>query len=111
MPPLRRELRTLTGLAIPLVFTHLGSMLLGAVDTAMVGHLNDAPTLAAAALANVWITGTSLAAMGILFGLDPVVTQAHGAGKGEQAGRAPPGGVRHARALGPPGRASVVGTV
>jgi MATE family multidrug resistance protein len=100
MPPLRRELRTLTGLAIPLVFTHLGSMLLGAVDTAMVGHLNDAPTLAAAALANVWITGTSLAAMGILFGLDPVVTQAHGAGKGEQAGRALQGGVVIAIVLG-----------
>ncbi|HJM56460.1 MAG: MATE family efflux transporter [Planctomycetes bacterium] len=100
MSPRRRELRTLTGLAVPLVLTHLGSMLMGAVDTAMVGRLNDAPILAAAALANVWISGTSLAAMGILFGLDPVVTQAHGAGKGEQAGRALQGGLVIAILLG-----------
>jgi MATE family multidrug resistance protein len=83
-----------------LILTNVGSMLMGAVDTAMVGHLDDSSVLAAAALANVWISGTSLAAMGILFGLDPVVTQAHGAGRGEQAGRAMQGGVLIAIVLG-----------
>ncbi len=100
MSPRSKELRTLIGLSIPLVLTHLGSMLMGVVDTVMVGHLDTASALAAAALANVWISGTSLAAMGILFGLDPVVTQAHGAGEGERAGRALQGGALIAVFLG-----------
>ncbi len=96
----RQELSTLVRLAIPLSLTHLGSMLMGTVDTAMVGHLDDAPTLAAAALGNVWISGTILVGMGVMFGLDPVVTQAHGAGRGERAGRALQGGVLLAIILG-----------
>ena len=79
MSPVREEWRALARLALPIVLTNLGTMLLGTVDMLMVGHLNDPQALAAASLANVWIHGTSLFAMGLVYGIDPLVTQAHGA--------------------------------
>ena len=45
----------------------------------MVGRLNDPESLAAVALAGVWIHGTSLFAMGLVFGMDPIITQGFGA--------------------------------
>lgn len=83
----REEMRTLTSLALPIVATNLGTMLIGLVDTLMVGRLSK-DALAAATLGNVWINGTMLFAMGVVFGMDPIVSQAHGAGDGERAGRA-----------------------
>ena len=88
MSPLRDEVRALRRLALPIVLTSLGTMLMGVVDTAMVGHMNDATALAAAALANVWIHGTSMFAMGLVYGIDPLVTQAHGARDRRRSGLA-----------------------
>ena len=59
-------------------------MLLGVVDTLMVGRVS-VEALGAASLANVWIFGTLQFANGILFGLDPIVAQAHGAGDARRA--------------------------
>jgi len=87
MPSTRDEFRALWRLALPIVGVNLGTMLLGLVDTLMVGHLSQ-EALAAATLANAWLHGTLLFFMGIVFGLDPIVSQAHGAQDGERAGLA-----------------------
>jgi MATE family multidrug resistance protein len=81
------EARSLAGLALPVVGTQIGTMLMGTVDTWMVARVG-VQALAAAALANAWIYGLLLAGQGVIHGMDPIVTQAHGAGRGEQAGLA-----------------------
>jgi MATE family multidrug resistance protein len=87
MTPVRAEIRRLAALALPVAATQVGTMLLGFVDTLMLGRVST-DALAASAIANVWIYGTSQFAVGILFGLDPIVAQAHGAREGAVAGRA-----------------------
>ena len=85
---LRRELRPMLLLALPLVLGELGWMTMGLVDTAMVGRLPDAPTaLGAAALAQVLFNTFAIGLGGILLGLDTVIAQAHGAGKLTEAHR------------------------
>lgn len=79
MLPLRREVSRLVRLAVPVVVTQLATMMLGVVDTLMVGHVS-VQTLAAASLGHLWTFGTMVFAMGVVFGIDPLVTQAHGAG-------------------------------
>ncbi|MDF1838779.1 MAG: MATE family efflux transporter [Planctomycetota bacterium] len=77
-PPMGGELRALGQLAIPIILTNLTMFSMAAVDTVMVGN-NSKEELAALGLAAVWIQGTTLFAAGILFGMDPIVSQAHGA--------------------------------
>ncbi len=84
----REELGALSGLAWPIVLTNLGTMAMGVVDTLMIGHLDDPRALAAAALGNVLAMGTMLLGMGVIFGIDPIVTRAHGARDGARAGLA-----------------------
>jgi MATE family multidrug resistance protein len=77
MTPVRRELRALWRLAWPLVMTQLGFMLLGVVDTLLLGHLS-VEALGASALANMWGWGSLALGMGVVLGIDPLVSQAHG---------------------------------
>jgi MATE family multidrug resistance protein len=84
MSPVRAEARKLASLAIPVAATQLSTMLLGLVDTVMVGRVS-VDAIAAASLANVWVFGTLMFANGIVFGIDPLVAQAHGAGHGRLA--------------------------
>jgi len=81
------EVRTLTRLAVPVAATQLGMMSLGLVDISMVGRLGTR-AIAGVALGDIWVFGTFCLGMGVLFGLDPIVAQAHGARDGERAGRA-----------------------
>jgi len=85
--PLRAEIRKMLALGLPVAGTQVSTMLIGVVDTMMVGRVG-VDAIAAASLANVWIFGTLMFAGGVLFGLDPIVAQAHGAGDGARAGRA-----------------------
>lgn len=78
MPTLRQEIRRLSVLAAPVVVTQLATMMLGVVDTIMIGHVSR-QALAAAALGHVWTMGTMVFGMGVIIGIDPIVTQAHGA--------------------------------
>lgn len=87
MRRIRPELRRLLELAAPLVVTQLASMLLGVVDTMMVGRVS-VQALGAAALGHVWTFGTLIFAMGVILGMDPLVTQAHGSGDAVRQGRA-----------------------
>ncbi|PRQ06702.1 MATE family efflux transporter [Enhygromyxa salina] len=79
-----RKLLTIAG---PVVLTQLGMMGFGLVDTLMLGRVGVAE-LDAAALANVWLWGMSIFAMGVVFGLDPIIAQAHGRGDSERTGLA-----------------------
>ena len=87
----RRETRVLTRLAVPIIVTQIGTMLMGTVDVLMIGRVNE-QSLAAASIGNAWSMGTLLLAMGLVFGVDPIVTQAHGARDGRRAGLALQGG-------------------
>jgi MATE family multidrug resistance protein len=72
------ELRNLLRLALPMVIAQVGMMLLGVVDTVMVGHLSER-ALAAVALGGTYSWAAMVLGMGVLHGLDPLVAQAHGA--------------------------------
>lgn len=73
-----REVRKLTLLATPVALTQLSSMLLWTIDLLMVGHI-DVLSLNAVSLGRIWVMGTSICAMGLIFGLDAIASQAHGA--------------------------------
>jgi MATE family multidrug resistance protein len=77
--PVRQELRATLRLAAPVVLVQLGSMLMGVVDTLMVGHLS-AEALASAALAHIIVITVLMFGVGILQALDPLISQAFGAG-------------------------------
>jgi MATE family multidrug resistance protein len=78
------ELRPLLRLAIPLVLGELGWMTMGIVDTMMVGRVGAA-TMGGVGVGHILFITVALAGMGILLGLDPLVSQAHGAGRPDDA--------------------------
>jgi MATE family multidrug resistance protein len=84
--PSQADLRTMLRLAMPMVLIQVGMMFMGVVDTIMVGHLN-AQALAAVALGNLYFWGFAMLAMGTLMAVDPIVTQAVGAGDERSIGR------------------------
>lgn len=77
-PESRREAGRLVRLASPVALTQLASMLLWTIDLLMVGRI-DVLSLNAVSLGRIWVLGTSICAMGIVFGLDAIASQAHGA--------------------------------
>ncbi|HEX4495358.1 MAG TPA: MATE family efflux transporter [Thermoanaerobaculia bacterium] len=77
--PFRIELAAAARLAAPVVATQLGIMLMGVIDTMMLGHLS-ATALAAGGLGHILTTTCMLFGYGLLSALDPLVAQAHGAG-------------------------------
>ena len=79
MIPSRADFTSLARLALPVAAVQVGVMLMGAVDTIMVGHLS-ARDLAAVALGNLYFFLTASFGLGTLFALDPVISQAFGAG-------------------------------
>ncbi len=83
----RSEFRKMAALGLPAAGTQLSTMLMGMVDTVMVGRVS-VDAMAAVALANVWIFGTMMFLSGVLFGLDPWIAQAHGARDSVRVGRA-----------------------
>src|ERR1035438_1984492 len=73
----RGELRALVALAVPVVLSELGWMAQAIVDTIMVGRLGPA-AIGAVALGNAVFYTPSLFGIGLLLGLDTLVSQAHG---------------------------------
>lgn len=86
-PPARGELGTLARLAWPVVVGQLGLMLMGVVDTIMVGQL-DGQALAGVGLGHTWSFAWMALGMGAAMGLDPAITQAWGARDDAAFGRA-----------------------
>ena len=80
--PRSGELRAMLRLAVPVVLVQVGMMLMGVVDTVMVGHLapgDSSVGLASVALGHLYFFGIGVFGMGTLMVLDPVVAQAVGA--------------------------------
>jgi MATE family multidrug resistance protein len=75
--PTRADFAALLRLAGPLVLIHVGTMLMGVVDTVMVGRVSPG-ALASAALGNMYFFAISIFGMGVLFALDPIVAQGLG---------------------------------
>jgi MATE family multidrug resistance protein len=76
--PTRADFSALLRLAGPLVLIQVGSMMMGVVDTIMVGRVSPA-ALASVALGHMYFFATVIFGMGVLFALDPIVAQGLGA--------------------------------
>lgn len=83
--PFRRELAAATRLAAPVALVQLGMMLMGVVDTMMLGHVS-AEALAAGALGHIVSICLLMFGTGVLWALDPLISQAHGAGDARAVG-------------------------
>jgi len=70
-----------------MVAVQVGMMAMGAVDTLMVGHVSG-NVLAAVALGNIYFFNVSIFGTGTLMALDPLVSQAVGAGDESSVARA-----------------------
>ena len=70
--------RELLRLALPIATVQVGWMMMGVVDTIVVGHLS-ATALAAVALGNLYWFMTTILGFGVLMAMDPIVSQAVGA--------------------------------
>ncbi len=82
----RLELRQLFRLAAPLAAAQAGTQLMGLVDVAVLGRVG-ARELAGSGLANALFFAFSICGMGIVFGVDPLISQALGAGDRVRARR------------------------
>lgn len=82
----RREFRELFRLAVPLAAAQAGTQLMGLVDVAVLGRLG-ARELAGSGLANAVFFAFSVMGMGMVFGIDPLISQAVGAGDRVRARR------------------------
>lgn len=85
--PRREDLAAMLRLAGPVVVVQLGMMLMGVVDTVIVGH-RSSEDLAAVALGHLFVMAASGFGLGTLLALDPLVAQAVGAGDEEGMRRA-----------------------
>jgi MATE family multidrug resistance protein len=82
--PERSELSALWKLALPLALAQAGQALMGLVDTAVLGQLSAAAQ-AGAGLGNSLTFTCSFFGMGVMMALDPLVSQAIGAGDPSKA--------------------------
>lgn len=80
----KSEFRTLLGLSIPVATAQLGFMTMGVIDTMMVARIGVSE-LAAVAIATSWAWSSSSLFQGLVHGMDPLVSQAHGRGDGDGA--------------------------
>jgi MATE family, multidrug efflux pump len=83
---LRREFRPMFSLALPVVLAELGWMTMGLVDTLMVGRLSP-EAIGAVGIGTSLFMGVSIFAMGLLLGLDTLVSHAFGAGRVDECHR------------------------
>ncbi len=74
------------GLALPVVFAEIGWVAMGIVDTLMVGRLG-AEAIGAVGIGSSVFMGVCVFAMGMLLGLDTLVSQSFGAGRLEECHR------------------------
>jgi MATE family multidrug resistance protein len=75
---MKSELRRLFALALPLSLAEAGTQVMGVVDMAVVGRLGGRE-LAAVGLGNAVYFGVSVFGLGLMLGLDPLISQAVGA--------------------------------
>jgi multidrug resistance protein, MATE family len=83
---LQRELRSTLALATPLILAELGWMTMGIVDTLMVGRLSP-EAIGAVGIGSSVFLAVGVFAMGLLLGLDTLISQAFGAARIEECHR------------------------
>ncbi len=88
------ELKSTLWLAGPIVLGNLGQILIGVVDTLMIGQIGVAPLGAAAFVNNIFVIPL-VTLMGLLAAVTVLVAQAKGAGDSRQVGRH----IRHGLAM------------
>jgi len=76
--PSPHDVRALVRLAVPIAAMQVGLMLMNVVDTVFVGHVS-ARELAAAALGGLYTIGLFNFCLGLVWAVDPLVSQALGA--------------------------------
>jgi MATE family multidrug resistance protein len=81
-----RELVPLLKLAGPVILAEIGWMVMGIVDTMMVGPLGPA-AIGATGLGSGVFTAIAIFGMGLMLGLDAFVSQSHGAGEEDECRR------------------------
>jgi len=86
MTAFRRELGPMVKVAAPLAVAELGWMAMGFVDTIMAGRINAA-SLGAGGLGHMLYFPIVVSALGLLFGMDTLVSQAFGARDDEDCRR------------------------
>jgi multidrug resistance protein, MATE family len=79
------ESRATLALAVPLMAGQVAQMLMGLVDSAMVGRVGVVP-LAACAFANSMLSPTMLIGIGLMMAVSIQIAQAHGAGRRAETG-------------------------
>jgi MATE family multidrug resistance protein len=77
---LRAEWRPMLALAVPVVLAELGWMAMGVVDTVMVGRVG-VEAIGAVSLGRALFFTTTIGGVGLLLGLDTLVSTAYGAGR------------------------------
>jgi MATE family multidrug resistance protein len=82
----REEFRPMFSLAAPVVIAELGWITMGMVDTLMVGPLGP-EAIGAVGLGSALFTAVAIFGMGMLLGLDPLVSQSFGSGRLEECRR------------------------
>ena len=83
---LRREMRPMVRLAVPVVVAELGWIAMGLVDIAMVGRLGP-EAIGAVGVGSVLFFAVVVFGIGVLLGLDTLVAQAYGAGRLDECHR------------------------
>jgi multidrug resistance protein, MATE family len=83
---LTQEFRPMLRLALPVILAELGWMGMGVADTLMVGRLGP-EAIGAVGIGSSLFTGIAIFAMGLMLGLDTLVSQAYGAGRIEECHR------------------------
>jgi len=86
MPPLQQEVRQVLKLAVPVALGELGWMAMTTVDTIMIGPLGPA-AIGAIGIGSSAFYSFAIFGMGLLLGLDTLVSQAYGAGNREDCHR------------------------
>ncbi len=94
------DLRPTLALAGPVILAELGWMTMGVVDTLIVGRLG-AEAIGAVSLGGTAFFTPAVFGMGLLLGLDTLVSQAHGAGDHQGSRRSLAQGLMLAAALSP----------
>ncbi len=84
-PVLKKEIKTLITLSIPICVGQLGQMLMSIVDNVMVGRVG-AQALAAASIANALFMLIMVVGFGITIAVTPLTAMAYGAGREKECG-------------------------
>ena len=98
----RADVRAMLRIAVPLAFAELGWMSMSVVDNIMVGRLPDSTTaIGAASVGSAFFYAFAIFALGLMSGLDTLVSQAHGADQQHEAHRVLGSGLALAMSVAP----------